>query len=109
MSGSRSRSKGRRGETAAKRLLQERDWDILADTAAGISCADLFASRGGITYAVEVKNLEVIHPGKFRKQAIKNTPKSCRWMVLAKIADTSSWLVMRQGERPCVWHERGSK
>lgn len=107
MSGSRSRSKGRRGESAAKRLLIERDWTMLADTTAGVSECDLVASKGGIVFAIEVKNREIIHPSEFRAQAIRNTKKGTHWMWLAKIAGTRSWLVERQGERPCVWTEVG--
>ena len=43
MSGLRSRRKGRRGESAAKKLLAERDFEILADTAAGLATDDLVA------------------------------------------------------------------
>ena len=102
-----SRSKGRRGESAAKRLLAERDWTILADTTAGVSSCDLVASKGGVVFSVEVKNREIIHPCDFRSQAMRNATKGTRWMWMAKVAGTRSWLVERQGERPCVWTEVG--
>lgn len=107
MSGSRSRSKGRRGETAAKRLLQEHDWEVLADTSAGISSCDLVACKNGVIVAWEVKNREIIHAQEFTKQATRNATGKMRWGVLAKIAGTSSWLCLRQGEKPVCWHERG--
>ena len=107
MSGSRSRSKGRRGETAAKRLLQERDFTILADLAAGIASCDLLARdpNGGL-HSVEVKNRETIPVKEAWEQACKNTAKGTKAMLLAKIHGTSSWLVMRSGQRPVCWHER---
>ena len=107
MSGSRSRSKGRRGETAAKHLLMERDYTILADLAAGIASCDLLASdpNGGL-WSCEVKNRESIPVKEAWEQACKNAQKGTKAMLLAKIHGTSSWLVMRSGQRPTCWHEQ---
>ena len=108
MSGKTSRNKGRRGETAAKRLLQDRDYTILADTTAGIATDDLLAQdSSGAIWSVEVKYRKTIEPTKFAGQArfqVRN--KKLRWMVLAHIEGTSSWMVLRQGLQPAVWNEK---
>ncbi len=107
MSGKSTRSKGRRGESEAKELLQSRDW-VVADLSAGLSTEDLLATdTSGKTWAVEVKNTVSITQAQ-RKQAIqqsKNRRQS--WMLMNKIAGTSSWLIQRQGEKPTVWHNQG--
>ena len=109
MSGKTSRSKGRRGETAAKRLLQDRDYSILADTSAGLATDDLLAQdSSGAIWSVEVKYRKTIEPTKFAGQArfqVRN--KKLRWMVLAHIEGTSGWLVLRQAMPPTVWIESG--
>ena len=102
-----SRSKGRRGETAAKRLLEERDYSV-EDLSAGIASCDLLAIKDGHVWACEVKNRDIINLRDFRKQARANAKKGTRWMLMCKLADTSSWYIERQGLRPAVWHERGS-
>ena len=104
--GMRERRKGRRGETAAKRLLAERDWEVVADTAGGIASDDLVArSPDGCLWSVEVKTRKSIEPALFVAQARKQAGKR-RWMVLAHIDGTSSWLVMRKGMRATVWHQK---
>lgn len=106
MSGLASRRKGRRGETTAKRLLQDKDYTILADTTAGIATDDLLVhDKDGVLWSVEVKNQRTISPENFSRQARHNAG-NLRWMVLAHIHNTSSWLVLRQAERPTVWHEK---
>lgn len=103
-----SRRKGRRGETKAKHLLLDRNFTILADTTAGISTDDLVAQdEAGAIWSVEVKNKRIITPVKDTGQARANAGRN-RWMLLAHIEGTSSWLVLRQAERPTVWHEKQS-
>ena len=109
MSGKTSRNKGRRGETVSKRLLQDRDYTILADTTAGLATDDLLAQdAGGALWSVEVKNQKIINPALFTEQARAQASKKhgLRWMVLAHIHNTSSWLVLKQGARPTIWHEK---
>lgn len=109
MSGKISRSKGRRGETTAKRLLQDRDYSILADTTSGLATDDLLAQdTKGAIWSVEVKNRKSISPALFIGQARLQASKKrgLRWMVLAHIEGTSSWLVLRQGLQPTVWQEK---
>ena len=106
VAGKSTRSKGRRGETEAKALLTERDWEILADTTAGLATGDLVVrSPEGRVYDVEVKNRVEIHVPHFVSQARRNAGKS-EWMVMAKIANTSSWLCLAKGKKPWVWHTR---
>ena len=104
--GMRERRKGRRGETAAKRLLADHDYTILADTAAGIESDDLVVQDAdGYVWSVEVKTRKLIDPALFVGQARRQAGKK-RWMVLAHIDNTSSWLVLRKGKRPTVWHQK---
>ena len=104
--GMRERRKGRRGETAAKRLLADHDYAILADTAAGIATDDLVVQDdAGCVWSVEVKTRKSIEPALFAAQARKQAGKK-RWMLLAHIDGTSSWLVMRKGMRPTCWHSK---
>lgn len=108
MAGLKSRRKGRRGETKAKHLLQDRNFTILADTTAGISTDDLVAQdEAGAIWSVEVKTRRAIEPVKQSGQARTNAGRN-RWMLLAHIEGTSSWLVLRQAQRPAVWHEKQS-
>lgn len=104
--GMRERRKGRRGETAAKRLLAERDYELLADTAGGIATDDLVVQDAdGCVWSVEVKTRKSIEPALMTAQARKQAGKK-RWMLLAHIDGTSSWLVMRKGMRPTCWHQK---
>jgi predicted RecB family endonuclease len=101
-----SRAKGRKGETTARLLLESRDYTC-EDLSAGRASCDILAIKDGVVHAVEVKDQVSIRMYDFRKQARANAKKGVRWMVMAHICGTRSWLVERQGERPCVWHERG--
>ena len=97
-----SRSKGRRGETEAKNLLRDRDWEV-ADLTAGVSSEDFWATdQNGVTWSVEVKNRKVINMREFRAQAVRNSGKK-PWMVMAKIEGLSEWLICRQGEKSQIW------
>ena len=108
MGGSMSRSKGRRGQLAFRLLLQDRDWTV-AELNAGTSVADFWANDPhGKTWSVEVKNVAVLNVARFRRQAIEQAG-SLPWLLGCKIPGTSSWLVLRQGERPVVWHEKKEK
>lgn len=106
MSGLTARRKGRRGESTAKKLLAERDFEILADTTAGIATDDLVAqSPDGCVWSVEVKNCKNLQLAQFVAQAKRNAGKK-RWMLLCKIDQSCTWLVLRKGSRPTVWHEK---
>ena len=100
-----SRSKGRRGQQEARELLTARDWSV-AELNAGTAAEDFWACdlASGKTYSVEVKNTVAITQAH-RKQAMTQAAKAkLPWMLVSKIAGTSSWLVQRHGERPAVWH-----
>ena len=104
-----SRRKGRAGETAAKHLLQARDY-VVDDLSGGITSADLIATdAAGATWCVEVKNCAGILPGHKAQAMRQAASRRLRWMLISKLAGTSSWLVQRQGERPVVWHEGGEE
>jgi len=103
MAGKASRSKGRRGETAAKHLLTQRDW-VVHDLSAGLASADLLAADpSGRIWAVEVKATASITTAH-RQQAMEQGRKAkLPWMLLSMIHGAGCWLVQRQGERPVVW------
>lgn len=104
--GRSQRNKGRRGESTAKQLLTDRDYEILADTSSGLSTDDLVVmAPDGKIWSVECKNTKLMDIPKFRSQAIRNAKKRA-WMLLLKIDQTTSWLVLRKAEKPVVWHEK---
>ena len=105
MAGNKSRSKGRRGESAAKDLLTSRDW-VVADLTSGLKSEDLLATDpDGKLWSVEVKNtLDILK--KHRDQAQENAKKrKANWMLISHIPNTSSWLVQRCGHEPVVWRK----
>jgi len=107
--GKQSRDKGKRGERAAKDLLTERDWTILADTTAGLSTDDLVCQDpDGRVVSVEVKNTKMINVPAFVSQARENAKKN-PWLLLCKIAGTRAWLVMGKGRLPGIWHEQSDE
>jgi Holliday junction resolvase-like predicted endonuclease len=108
VAGSAVRNKGRKGEREAKRLLQDKDYTILADTTAGLSTGDLVVqSPDGTTYDVEVKNRRIVNVSQFVGQARKNAGRNkTAWMVLCKLDGTSSWLVMAKNKLPVIWHSK---
>lgn len=105
--GKMSRSKGRKGQTEAAKVLVSRDWSII-ETSSGQSVEDIVAAHpSGKTYSVEVKNHKAIQPEAWRKQAGENARKrKLPWMIMARIPMyASAWLILRQDEHPTVWNE----
>lgn len=109
MSGAASRSKGRRGQQDARALLTARDWSV-AELNSGTAVADFWACdlQRGTTYCVEVKNATSITLAHRRQAMAQAQEARMPWMLLSRIAGTSSWLVQRQGERPVVWHQEAA-
>lgn len=106
--GRSQRNKGKRGECSAKHLLLDRDWEIIADTSAGLSTDDLIAlCPQGILHSVEVKNTRHIKVPEFRRQAIENARKR-PWLLLMKLDGTRAWLVMGRNRKPEIWNEKGA-
>lgn len=106
MSGKATRSKGRRGQTAAANLLRDRDWSV-ADLSAGIASEDILATDpDGKSWAVEVKNCASITPAHLKQAMEQAKKRRLPWMLLNKIAGTACWLVRRQGIDPVVWGEK---
>lgn len=99
------RDKGRRGQTAAEKLLQYRGYKTDPITA-GVKREDIVAvDPDGVGWAVEVKNCNAITVGH-RQQAMEQASKrNLRWMLMSKIAGTRAWLIQRQGEIPTVWFD----
>ena len=109
MAGASSRRKGAKGQSVAADMLRSRDWAVDQITC-GIAAADLIGTDAdGKTWAVEVKNCAAILPSH-RKQAIEQGDKRrLPWMLMSKLAGTSSWIVQRKGARPVIWHEQGEE
>jgi len=107
MAGSYTRNKGRRGQTAAMNLLRARNY-LVADLTAGASTEDgICIDEHGQAWSVEIKNTTNItgaHLRQAREQA-RARGSRVKWMLMNRIAGTSSWLVRRQGMRPVCWHE----
>lgn len=100
-----ARTKGRKGETTARRMLEARDYTC-EDLSAGRASCDILALKDGVAWAVEVKDRVLLAPYDFRKQARANAKKGTRWMVMAHWAGTSAWVIERQGQRPSIWFEQ---
>jgi hypothetical protein len=83
-------------------MLRSRDWSV-AELNAGTVAEDFIAvSPIGQSYSVEVKNTVAITV-EHRNQAMRQAKeRKLPWMLVSKIAGTSSWLVQRQGENPVV-------
>lgn len=111
MAGLKTRNKGKTGERVAKTLLADHDYIIIADTTSGLESGDIVAkSPDGTVYDVEVKNRRQIDIPTVLGQARKNAAKTdLPWMVMCKIETTSSWLVIKKGEKPTTWHEKNLK
>ena len=103
--GTAERSKGRRGQLAARQLLESRDWSC-AELNGGTSVEDFIAvDPDGKSWAVEVKNTKAITT-THRTQAMKQaTSRKLPWMLMSHIDGTSSWLVQRKNHRPVVWSD----
>lgn len=101
------RRKGARGQSAARALLEGRDW-VCDPIACGVKREDLVVTDPtGRAWSCEVKRHRLIDVGRFTTQA-RGQAKSRRlpWLVLAHVPGSRSWLVLRQGERPQLWHEQ---
>jgi Holliday junction resolvase-like predicted endonuclease len=103
VSGKATRAKGRRGETAAKELLQSLDYKV-HDLATGLDSEDLVATDpSGRTWSVEVKNTVSITTAHRSAAMARAKASRLPWMLMSSIAGTGCWLVQRQGRRPTVW------
>ena len=104
VSGRASRAKGRRGQAEFSALLASRDWTAV-ETNNGKPTEDFLAiDTSGVVWSVEVKNCAGIMPAHKRQAMDQAKKRRARWMLASHIEGSSSWLVQRQGERPCVWH-----
>jgi hypothetical protein len=101
--GKASRDKGRRGQQEAQALLRDRDWNPV-EINGGTAVEDFIAFDPlGQSWAVEVKNTVSITTAH-RQQAMEQAAKrKLPWMLISKIAGTSSWLVQMKGRKPVVW------
>lgn len=103
-----SRSKGRRGQRQFGELLRDMDWEV-RELNSGTAVEDFLAiDPGGQVWSVEVKNARAMDIRKWRTQA-KEQAGNIPWMLGCKIDGTSSWLILRQAQRPTVWHNKGGK
>lgn len=109
---SRSRSKGKRGERAAKLLLLERDFEVHQNRA-GEEGEDFAAYKDGKRWSVEVKHTQSLLPSMFT-QCLKNAKKFDRmlmWRPSHWQMPANLWVVFIW-ERGCVgrvavWYSNG--
>ena len=103
MSGNKSRSKGKRGNLAAKMLLQSRDW-LVSDLAEGISCEDLVATDpDGRTWSIEVKNTKNLMEAYIFQAKDQARRRKLPWMLMWHRPQSNNWFVMRQDKHDVVW------
>ena len=100
-----SRNKGRKGQREAADLLRGRDWNVV-ELNSGTAAEDFVAiDPNGTMYSVEVKNtvsIDLAHKKQAMRQAAE---RKLPWLLVSKIADSSSWLIQRKSEKPVVWSE----
>lgn len=102
-----SRTKGRKGESTAKKLLLDRDYEV-SDLNNGLSTCDLLATdEAGVTWSVEVKNAKIINIPTFLTQARENATPRKPWMLMCHIHNSKEWIVMRKGKKTTIWTEKG--
>lgn len=103
-----SRRKGRAGECIAKNLLADRDWNVI-QTKAGLQHEDMVAvSPEGKTYSVEVKHTRNLQIPYYKAQAMRQAKnRKLPWMLMMRIFGYSSWIIIKQGESPIIWQEKG--
>lgn len=102
------RRKGAAGQGIAANLLRDRNYSVDQLTA-GLSTADFVATdTDGKTWLVEVKNTATITNSHVKQAVEQGKARRMPWMLMNKIAGSSSWLVRRQGGKPIVWHEKDS-
>jgi len=90
----------------AANLLRDRDW-MVDQITGGIVSHDLTATdTDGRTWAVEVKNCAGILPAHKTQAMEQGKARRLPWLLMNKIAGSSSWLIQRQGMAPAVWGEK---
>lgn len=104
MAGRASRSKGKRGEREARRLLESRGWNVI-DGSDGQAVHDLTAiDPDGDVYGVEVKNCASLDLRRFRSQAREQAKRHhLHWLLLAHIPDTRCWYAEGWQQPPELW------
>ena len=104
MSGKTSRTRGKVGEREARNVLADRDFDVL-DTSDGLAVADIIATKGGCTYAVEVKHCRLIDLDRFWRQAKEQAKRHhAKPLLMARLSGhPGCFLVVGYTERPTVW------
>jgi hypothetical protein len=111
MNGRASRSKGKRGEAAAKRLLIERGYEVMARPR-GESGDDFLAIRDGKAYSVECKhtqNLMLSHFIQCRENA-HGKARFLMWRPSHWGFPSNLWVVCSWDGREAtiqVWHANG--
>lgn len=98
-----SRSKGRKGESDFAILLEGRDHTVVDTTSGKATCDLVSVDTKDRMWAWEVKRRKVWCWTDFRAQAQRQATGKMRWALALHIPHTSTWLVVRQGERPVVW------
>jgi Holliday junction resolvase len=105
MTGAMSRNKGCRGELEGRRVLLDHDFEIV-ETSRGLKCEDVYATRNGRHYAVEIKWHERWDLKAWRKQAKENaTKRKCSWLLMVRINAWPGWFYIEGTDwEPTTWH-----
>jgi len=64
------------------------------------------AMKDSTVWAVEVKAQRVMRIDDWLSQARAQAVGRRRWCLMAKLPQSHSWLIYRQGEEPTIWEER---
>lgn len=99
-----SRSKGKKAQAVAIELLKDRDFDVLEGNS-GKATEDLWATKDGKLYSVEVKDRKLMDIFRWKKQA-REQAKGKPWLLMCHIPSTSTWLIFFQGENPTLWRPK---
>jgi len=105
LSGKAPRAKGRRAESEAAHLLQERDWEIV-ELGPGRKTEDVIATDpSGALCSVEVKNHLTWNLQAWRRQAKDQARRrKALWLLMARVPDQpGTFYVEGSAVEACVW------
>jgi hypothetical protein len=97
-----SRTKGRAGQLAARKMLESHGWQVNELNSGTAVCDFIAIDPNCDAWSVEVKNAVSMNVREWRKQAIRQAGK-LPWLLLCKIDGTKHWLVLRKGGSPITW------
>ena len=102
-----ARRKGKVGEAEFTGLLAARGYSEVQPLGPGRSQCDVTAvDSNGAKWAIEIKHRKSINLTYYLIQARENARKAKgKWMLAIRLHGYRSWMVLRQGMDPDMWHE----